>query len=315
MKAAASRARMMQVVGSHHLAQKEGLVGVAQDALDASNILQQFREFDPKQVVPVSLTKVLDNPQNARRIYPQDRIAELAESIAEQGQMSPAHAFPLKDKPGYWQLVDGHFRKQALLRNQAETIDLLPVTPCDAFEMYHLSYLLNHERSAQTAYDNAMAWKELLDKGIVDGQEALAARLKVSAPKVSRTLALLDLPEDALQVVRAYPEAIKSSMGYALFLYWKSTQSVEKLKDLLQGVIDKRITGTREVDQLRTQAERASGPVRREHSTSYPLRLPDGVKARFREFEKQGKLSLEISNLPETQRVELREKLLKLFAT
>lgn len=307
-------ARIHESLGAQVKKQIDGEAGSASGSLNASNVLMQFREFDPKQVVQVSLTKVLDNPRNARRLYPQDRIAELAESISEQGQMSPAHAFPLEDRPGYWQLIDGHFRKQALLRNQAETIDLLPVTACGAFEMYHLSFLLNHERSAQTAYDNAMAWKELLDQGIVDGQEALATRLKVSAPKVSKTLSLLELPEDALQVVRANPEAITPLMGYALFQYWKSTQSIEKLKDLLQAVIDKRITGTREIDRLRLQGEKAAGPIRREHSTSYPLRLPEGVKAQFREFEKQGKLSLEISHLPEVDRIDIRDKILKIFA-
>ena len=279
----------------------------------AQAVLREMAEVDLKKVVAVPLSRVIDNPYNARHVYPQGRVDELVESIKEKGQMSPAHAFPIPDREGYWQLVDGKFRKTALMLCGNETIDILPVSPCSEFELYHLSYLLNNERSPQTAFDNAFSWKKLLEDGLVQDQESLAKALNISKGTVSKTLSVLDLHEDIIQLVKGQAEMFGPAMCYALFQYSKAPgKSIEEVKDLFWEIVDKGLS-TREVDRIREQAESTAGPRVREHSTTYPLTLEEGVRASLKEWSRQGRLSLDIRNLSEKRRVAIRQEILRIL--
>ena len=124
-------------------------------------------ELERKYVVTVPLSRIVDNPYNARHLYPQERLDELVESIKAEGQLTPVHGFKLENRAGFWQLIDGQFRKRALIQAGKDTIDLLPVKSVSAFELYRISFLLNEERSEQTAFDNAVSWRKLLDDKLV----------------------------------------------------------------------------------------------------------------------------------------------------
>jgi len=57
-----------------------------------------------------------ENPLNARRIYDPQIVQERAASIATHGQQTPGLAAPDPTRPGWYVLIDGHYRKRALAR-------------------------------------------------------------------------------------------------------------------------------------------------------------------------------------------------------
>jgi ParB family transcriptional regulator, chromosome partitioning protein len=63
-------------------------------------------------LMKLSLDRVIDNPFNARQIYSHEVIKERAASIATHGQRVPALACEDWRKPGYYILIDGHYRKR-----------------------------------------------------------------------------------------------------------------------------------------------------------------------------------------------------------
>jgi len=66
----------------------------------------------------VGLHLVHDNPYNARTIYQEGLIKDLVGSLKAQGQLVPALAVEHPSLPGHFQLIDGHYRKKALLHGR-----------------------------------------------------------------------------------------------------------------------------------------------------------------------------------------------------
>lgn len=300
-----------QIAGNAGSPSKKG--PVVSDKTYVANIFEANREIDLSQVEEIPLSRVVDNPFNARHVYRQDRVDEMVESIRANGQMTPAHAFPIEGRPGFWQLIDGQFRKRALMLAGKDVMKVLPVTPCSELELYKLSFLLNHERTEQTAYDNALSWKRLIDQKIVRDQEELAATIGVSKATISKTLAMLELPDEIVQLMRDHAGKFGTTLAYALFQFSRvPNQTTEKIKELFWKIINQDL-GTRDVDRIREQVTKVAGPQVREHSTTYPLRLPEGVKGSLKVWNKQGRLSVDVRNLPEDKLLSLQDGVLELM--
>jgi len=68
---------------------------------------------DGRLLIKLPLDRVVDNPFNARQIYNHEVIKERAASIATHGQRVPALACEDWRRPGFYILIDGHYRKRA----------------------------------------------------------------------------------------------------------------------------------------------------------------------------------------------------------
>lgn len=248
-------------------------------------------------VVPLEL--VDDNPYNARRVFPSAEIAHFAAALKAEGQRVPAPAFISPTVPGRYVLIEGHRRKRALKAAGITTIKLLLEKPVSPKEQYRISYLLNEERSPQTALDNALAWRRLLDDKLVEKIEDIADMTGQSTANVSKTLALMKLPQSVRDRMADTPQAVGIAVGYELSLHYAQQGEAATLA-LLERIISEGL-GKREVERLR-QNQRSKQPTgeeempvaRRAASRPYRINAPDksqiGV---IREWE-SGKVTLEI---------------------
>lgn len=153
------------------------------------------------------------NPFNARRIYESDKIAALATSMRAEGQMVPCIGTM---RNGRCITIAGHYRYKAINAAKIETVEFKLYENLTDRELYEMSYRENADRQAQTALDNALVWRDLLDQGIYPDQTALAAAVSQSLPNVNKTMAILDLPEPVLELVRATPSEFALSALYEL---------------------------------------------------------------------------------------------------
>src|SRR5512133_605508 len=145
-----------------------GLVGPslakAGTAADFSAEIGAARTGTGKAVLRVLLTSVHDNPLNARHIYDPEAVKTLAASIATRGQLVPAPAARHPTLAGHVVLIDGHYRKRALLAAGKTEIECVLQDVSSELDMYRMSYLINEERNAQSPLDNALAWQKLLSE-------------------------------------------------------------------------------------------------------------------------------------------------------
>jgi ParB family chromosome partitioning protein len=252
-------------------------------------------------VMQLPIDKVKDHPRNARHIYDPARIDEMATSIARDGQHVPAVVMPDPAEPGSYLLIEGRYRKRALMSLGRDTILASVVEPLSDLEAYRLSLLLNEERNDQTILDNAIAWRSMLDDGTYKSQDHIAEHLNIKQGTVSKTLAILDLPNSVLGIIKTRP----TSFGIRIAQELRQLSKVlpdHSLEAIAEQVIAEKVS-VRDLERMRERKQHE--PVTRERSRAYPLQWGEEKLGSIREFN-DGRLKIDLANAPE----ELRAKLI-----
>lgn len=259
------------------------------------------------RALPISMVK--DHPRNARQVYDPARIDEMATTIARDGQRVPAVVMPDPETPGGYLLIEGRYRKRALISLGRSAILASIVEPLSDLEAYRLSLLLNEERNDQTILDNALSWKSMLDDGTYRGQDHIAEHLNIKQGTVSKTLAVLDLPPRVLNIIRTRP----ASFGIRIAQEMRQLSKVVNeaaLESIAEQVIGEKLS-VRDLERMRER--KTHEPLTRERSRAYPLQWGMARLGSIREFE-DGRLKIDLSNAPEALRANIVSAVKKALA-
>lgn len=257
----------------------------------------------------LNIDDVKDHPRNSRKLYDPARLDELAKSLARDEQKVPAIVMADADDPGKYILLDGRYRKRALVSLRRNTILVLVVDPLSELEAYRLSRMLNEERSPQTDLDNALSWREMLDDKIFESQRHICEYLELSEATVSKTLALLELPSNVLAIMKANPGAFGIRVGYELRMLARQATERE-LEEIVEKLNDNKLS-LQELEAMRERKERK--PTSRSRSRPYGLSFGEAKLGYMREFE-DGRFKLELtSETPADLRAKLKEAVQKVF--
>ncbi len=264
-----------------------------------------------RQLIRIPLAQLHDNPLNARRIYDPAVVQERAASIATHGQQTPGLAAPDPQRPGHYILIDGHYRKRALASAGKLDMECFVENDLSDLDFYRLSFMLNEQRSDQSALDNAIAWRQLLDEGKVQKEEEICELTGISAGTVNKTLALLRLPESVLAVMRECPSAIGIAAGYELTLYFKLAGE-ERTRELAGRIIHDGLS-SREVEAIRKQAQEGKARKVKEISRQYKIRTDSGqLLGTIKEWD-SGRVMLDVQLSDRSAREALVEALKSRF--
>jgi ParB family chromosome partitioning protein len=147
--------------------------------------------------LPVSLIK--PNPSQPRTKFDPDALVALAASIESTGVVQPLLVRPLAD--GSYELIAGERRWRAA---QQAGLDKVPAVVRDQEEAERLQAALieNMVREDLNPVEEAKACDSLVrDLGLT--KEELARRVGRSRPAVSNLIRLLELPDEALELLEA----------------------------------------------------------------------------------------------------------------
>ena len=147
--------------------------------------------------LPVSLIK--PNPSQPRTKFDEEALAALASSIEASGVVQPLLVRPLPD--GSYELVAGERRWRAA---QQAGVDKVPAVVRDQEEAERLQAALieNMVREDLNPVEEARACDALVrELGLT--KEELARRVGRSRPAVSNLIRLLELPDEALELLEA----------------------------------------------------------------------------------------------------------------
>ena len=262
---------------------------------------------DGRQLIRIPIANLHDNPFNARRIYDPAVVQERAASIATHGQKTPGLAAPDPERPGHYILIDGHYRKRALASAGKLEMECFIEDDLSDLDFYRLSFLLNEQRSDQSALDNAIAWRQLLDEGKVQKEEEICELTGMSAGTVNKTLALLKLPESVIGVMRERPSAIGIAAGYELTLYCK-VAGEDRTRDLATRIMNDGLS-SREVEAIRKQAQEGKSRKVKEISRQYKIRTASGqLLGTIKEWD-SGRIMLDVQLTDRNAREDLLEVL------
>jgi ParB family transcriptional regulator, chromosome partitioning protein len=137
------------------------------------------------------------NGRQPRRTFDDARLAELAESIRVRGVLQPIVVRPLAG--GSFELVAGERRLRAAKMVELETIPAL-VRATDDWERLDLALAENMARQDLNPVEAARACATLVDDlGLT--KEEVGRRVGRSRVAISNLVRLLDLPEEALELI------------------------------------------------------------------------------------------------------------------
>ena len=148
-----------------------------------------LRNIPPEMIQP--------NGRQPRRTFDDARLVELAESIRARGVLQPIVVRPLAG--GSFELVAGERRLRAAKMVELETIPAL-VRDTDDWERLDLALAENMARLDLNAVEAARACATLVDDlGLT--KEEVGRRVGRSRVAISNLVRLLDLPEEALELI------------------------------------------------------------------------------------------------------------------
>lgn len=162
--------------------------------------------------VPIDL--VDDNPFNARSLYNSEKVAALSKSLIVDGQLIPGLAAKKGDR---FTLIAGHYRKKAAKQAGLKTLKLMVYGTLTDQQLYVYSYKENAEHNPQTVLDNAIAWGKLLADKVYATEVDLAESIGLSKANVNKTLSVMKLHKDVLEVIEEKPEKFGLSILYELY--------------------------------------------------------------------------------------------------
>lgn len=161
-----------------------------------ASILPEARDGGP-ELREVAVELISPNPDQPRRRFDDDSLAALAESIGERGVVQPLVVRPVPG--GTFELVAGERRWRAAARAGLETV---PAVVQESDELHRLETALieNMAREDLNPVEEARAVAALIeDLGVT--REAVARRVGRSRTALSNLVRLLDLPDEALDLV------------------------------------------------------------------------------------------------------------------
>ena len=153
----------------------------------------------PETHLPVE--RVHPNPEQPRRAFHDDALAELAGSIREKGIIQPLIVRPHKSQEGDYEIVAGERRWRAAQLAQLHEVPVI-VRDFDDTEVLEVAIIENIQRADLNPVDEAMGYRQLMDK-FGHTQEQMSAALGKSRSHIANLLRLLNLPEDVQRMLAA----------------------------------------------------------------------------------------------------------------
>ena len=151
----------------------------------------------PDSQVPVE--NLHPNPNQPRRDFAEDALAELAESLRQKGVIQPLIVRPFGE-PGHYQIVAGERRWRAAQLAQIHDLPVL-IRELDDTEVLEVAIIENIQRADLNALEEALGYRQLMDR-FGHTQEKLAEALSKSRSHIANLLRLLQLPDEVQTLLR-----------------------------------------------------------------------------------------------------------------
>lgn len=265
--------------------------------------------LNESEYVEVDVELIDENPFNARTVYPIEGVTHLKESLLARGQKVPGNAIRNPLKPGRFILIDGHYRLKGLEAARIKKMKLIIEEDLDPLQLYLVSRLLNEERNANTALDDAYAWKKLLDTGVVSNREELGLAVGRDKSEISKALSILEIPEVYLEQLKTNPKLVTVFMGEELAKFIKAGAHESDIQQVITKILKEEISG-KQILRMREKLE-GEGKKRNHRSLQFAIKT-ESATGHLKDW-KDGRISLELRIEDPVTKSELLKELKQRF--
>jgi len=193
------------------------------------NALLGTPDIDSDQLREIDIDRILPNSHQPRKVFDEEALNELANSIRVHGVVQPIVVRPLQD--GFFELIAGERRWRA---GQRIGLARLPavIREAAAQSALELALIENLQREDLNPMEEAEAYDRLLnDFGMT--QEDIASRVGKSRASVANMLRLLRLPPEVQQWLRE--NRLTTGHAKALLALSDLGAILESAKQIIEG--------------------------------------------------------------------------------
>ena len=216
-----------------------------------------------EEIIDINIDELRPNPYQPRKVFNDEALYELCESIKEHGVFQPI--IVKKSIKGY-EIIAGERRVRASKMAGLSKIPAI-IRNLNDEQMMEIALLENLQRENLSSIEEAIAYKTMLEKLNLT-QDELGKKVGKSRSHITNILGLLRLPKEVQKLVATN----QISMGHARVL--SKLEDEQKIIELAKEIVEKKIP----VRDLEEEAEKESKKVKIE-------RKPKEVNNDFRYVE------------------------------
>jgi len=179
-------------------------LNIEQPALQKANINTNSAHFDTNEsferhesVIEIDVTQIVANPYQPRRVFEEEALEELAQSIAEHGLMQPIAVRDANE--GKYELIAGERRWRATCRTGQLTIRAI-VLDVDDTESAQLALIENIQREDLNPIERAKGFESLASQFSMT-QEQIAQKVGINRSSVANFMRLIELDEEIQSMI------------------------------------------------------------------------------------------------------------------
>tara|TARA_B100001248_G_C27304186_1_gene418594 strand:- start:44 stop:886 length:843 start_codon:yes stop_codon:yes gene_type:complete len=160
----------------------------------------------------ISISDLVPNKYQPRKIFDETNLDELANSIKERGIIQPIIVRKSNDEKSKFEIIAGERRWLAAQRAGVHSVPVV-ITEADDLKSLEFAIVENVQRNDLNPLEEAQGYKRLIDEFAYD-QEKVSRFIGKSRSYITNSLRLLTLPEDVIKLI----ETQKLSAGHAKIL-------------------------------------------------------------------------------------------------
>ena len=199
-----------------------------------------------KDYFECALDDIIPNPEQPRKHFEPEALADLSASIKESGLIQPLVVRRMPDTPDKYELIAGERRWRASRMAGLSAVPVVVKEVSDAIA-FALALIENIQRQELNPVEEAMAYKRLIEE-FEFKQAELADQVGKSRSTISNSIRLLNLPQEALDLLAQG----QLSSGHARSLL---TLKEEEALQLAALILDEQLTVRQTEDRARSLRE------------------------------------------------------------
>ena len=189
-----------------------------------------YETASKEEIIDIDLSELRVNPYQPRKIFNDEALSDLAESIKEHGVFQPI--IVKKSIKGY-EIIAGERRVRASKLAGLTKIPAI-IRNLNDEQMMEIALLENLQRENLSSIEEAIAYKSMIEKLNLT-QEELSKKVGKSRSHITNILGLLRLPREVQEMVANN----QISMGHARVL--SKLEDDQKIIQMAREIVDKKI--------------------------------------------------------------------------
>jgi len=175
-----------------------------------SSLIGETKVNDQKN--KISISDIVPNKYQPRKIFDEDNLNDLTNSIKERGILQPIIVRKSNDDNSKFEIIAGERRWLAAQRAGLHEVPIV-VTEADDLKSLEFAIVENVQRHDLSPLEEAQGYKRLIDEFFYD-QEKVSKFIGKSRSHITNSLRILTLPTEVIKLI----ETQKLTTGHAKIL-------------------------------------------------------------------------------------------------